>query len=41
MHVVLATLPAMPEVQTQNSIHYVTGDIGKEQSEAIKVAAHD
>ena len=39
--VVLATYPVMPEVQTQNGIHYVVGGIGKEQSEAMKVAAHD
>ena len=39
--VVLATHPVMPEVQTQNGIHYVAGGIGKEQSEAMKVAAHD
>jgi hypothetical protein len=39
--VVLATHPEMPEVQTQNGIHYVTGGIGKEQSEAMKVAGQD
>ncbi|MCA1853001.1 MAG: hypothetical protein LC647_11565, partial [Beggiatoa sp.] len=39
--VVLATLPVMPEVQTQNGIDYVAGGIGKEQAEAMKVAAHD
>ena len=37
--VVLATLPVMPEVQTQNGIDYVAGGIGKEQAEAMKVAA--
>ena len=41
MGVVLAAHPVMPEVQTQNGIHYVAGGIGKDQSEAMKVAAHD
>jgi hypothetical protein len=36
---VLAAHPDMPEVQTQNGIHYVTGGIGKEQSEALKMVA--
>ena len=31
----------MPEVQTQNGIHYVAGGIGKEQSEALKMVAKD
>ncbi len=39
--VVLATHADMPEVQTQNGIDYVTGGIGKEQSEAMKVAAQE
>ena len=38
---VLAAHPDMPEVQTQNGIHYVTGGIGKEQSEALKMVAKD
>ena len=39
--VVLATHPDALEVQTQNGIDYVAGGIGKEESEAMKVAAHD
>ena len=39
--VVLATHPDSLEVQTQNGIDYVAGGIGKEQAEAMKVAAHD
>ena len=39
--VVLATHPDALEVQTQNGIEYVAGGIGKEQAEAMKVAAHD
>ena len=39
--VVLATHPDALEVQTQNGIDYVAGGIGKEQAEAMKVAAHD
>ena len=39
--VVLATHPDTLEVQTQNGIDYVAGGIGKEQAEAMKVAAHD
>ena len=38
--VVLATHPDALEVQTQNGIDYVVGGIGKEQAEAMKVAAH-
>jgi hypothetical protein len=38
---VRAAHPDMPEVQTQNGIHYVTGGIGKEQSEALKMVAKD
>jgi hypothetical protein len=38
---VLAAHPDMPEVQTQNGIHYVAGGIGKEQSEALKLVAKD
>ena len=38
---VLAAHPDMPEVQTQNGIHYVAGGIGKEQSEALKMVAKD
>jgi hypothetical protein len=39
--VVLATHPDALEVQTQNGIDYVAGGIGKEQAEAMRVAAHD
>ncbi|MGH8565675.1 MAG: carboxypeptidase regulatory-like domain-containing protein [Gammaproteobacteria bacterium] len=39
MRTVLAT--QIPEVQTQNGISYVTGGIGKEQSEALKMIAKD
>jgi hypothetical protein len=39
--VVLATHPDALEVQTQNGIDYVAGGIGKQQAEAMKVAAHD
>ena len=39
--VVLATHPDSLEIQTQNGIDYVAGGIGKEQSEVMKVAAHD
>jgi len=39
--VVLATHPDALEVKTQNGIAYVAGGIGKEQAEAMKVAAHD
>ncbi|MGH8590428.1 MAG: carboxypeptidase regulatory-like domain-containing protein [Gammaproteobacteria bacterium] len=39
MSTVLAT--QMPEVQTQNGVSYVTGGIGKEQSEALKMIAKD
>lgn len=39
--VVFATGPDMPEVQRQNGITYVTGGVGKERSEAMKMAAQD
>ncbi|MCA1602291.1 MAG: hypothetical protein LC776_11825 [Acidobacteria bacterium] len=39
--VVLATHPEMSAVQTQNGIDYVTGGIGKGQSEAMKAAGQD
>lgn len=39
--VVLAAHPDALEVQTQNGIDYVAGGIGKEQAEAMKVAAQD
>jgi len=39
--VVLATHLDVLEVQTQNGIDYVVGGIGKEQSEAMKVAGQD
>jgi hypothetical protein len=39
--IVLATHAEMPGVQTQNGIDYVAGGIGKEQADAMKVAAQE
>jgi len=39
--VVAADMEALPEVQTQNGVTYLSGGIGLDESEAMKAAAKD